>query len=429
VNAARWGRTLARLNHVFVPDTKAGRDRVRNRWYVRIVARPVMWLYRSLSDEGRLLSVAALLVGGVGTEVLDTRIYLLWSLIAGLLLASLLLRPFFDARRVHLEISAPRQVTVGAELCFLVTLANDSGREQLGLRVSRPLLPWDGTWLAPPPALAALPAGARAPLQTRARFVQRGHHHLDPFTVAPLLPLGLALGARGASEGFHFIAVPPVKAIGRLQLGTGSRYQPGGVALASRTGESMDLLGVRPYRQGDAVRDLHARSWAKRGEPVVREYQQEYFSRVGVILDTDREAGSPESFEAALSLAAGLVAQLSRGEALIDVLVMGESVHPLTLGRSLGYLEQALDHLACAARGPAFDAAVLLQRVGPYLGRLSSVVFIGLDWDASRRRLCEEIRAGGAACRAFVVGGASGSDAEVTRLSVADIDAPAALML
>jgi len=141
VNAARWGRTLARLNHVFVPDTKAGRDRVRNRWYVRIVARPVMWLYRSLSDEGRLLSVAALLVGGVGTEVLDTRIYLLWSLIAGLLLASLLLRPFFDARRVHLEISAPRQVTVGAELCFLVTLANDSGREQLGLRVSRPLLP------------------------------------------------------------------------------------------------------------------------------------------------------------------------------------------------------------------------------------------------------------------------------------------------
>ena len=33
-----------------------------------------------------------------------------------------------------------------------------------------------------------------------------------------------------------------------------------------------------------------ARSWARTGIPVVREYQEEYFSRVGVVVDTDKEA-------------------------------------------------------------------------------------------------------------------------------------------
>src|SRR6185437_10313511 len=125
----------------------------------------------------------------------------------------------------------------------------------------------------------------------------------------------------------------------------GARYQPGGVALASKTGESMDLLGVRPYRPGDPVRLLHARTWARTGTPVVREYQEEYFSRIGVIIDA--AAPSPRVLEAILQLAAGAVAFLSRGEALIDLLVVGERVHDLTIGRHLGFLDQALDLLAC----------------------------------------------------------------------------------
>jgi hypothetical protein len=151
-----------------------------------------------------------------------------------------------------------------------------------------------------------------------------------------------------------------------------------------------------------------------------------------VILDTDRAAGTADSFEAAISLAAGVIAHLSRGEALIDVLVMGDTVHPLTLGRSLGYLEQALDHLACVQPGPAFQRAPLLSRLAPYLERLSSVVFVGLDWDAERAALCAEIRGSGAVCRALVVRPdrktpASGDD--LVTLSVADIESSQALLL
>src|SRR5690606_26014556 len=118
-------------------------------------------------------------------------------------------------------------------------------------------------------------------------------------------------------------------------------------------------------RPGDAVRDLHARSWARTGVPVVREYQQEYFTRVGVVLDTDIE--DAERLEAAVELAAGVIAHLSRGEALVDVLVVGDRVHELLVGRSLGYLDQALELLATVERGPRFRADDLLRQLHPHL--------------------------------------------------------------
>src|SRR5262249_31367271 len=160
-----------------------------------------------------------------------------------------------------------------------------------------------------------------------------GLHHLDPFTAAAVVPLGLACGPRRSSDGVKLYVVPKIANVTRLPLAMATKHQPGGVALASKAGESMDLLGVRPYKPGDPVRDLHARTWARTGEPAVREYQQEYFTRVGVVLDTSFSARDPDALEAAIELAAGVIAKLTRGEALIDVLVVGDVVHELTLGR------------------------------------------------------------------------------------------------
>jgi uncharacterized protein (DUF58 family) len=212
------------------------------------------------------------------------------------------------------------------------------------------------------------------------------------------------------------------------------KHHPGGVALASKTGESMDLLGVRPYRPGDSIRDLHARSWAKRGAPVVREYQEEYFTRLGVIVDCDATISKASQLEAALSLAAGVMAHLSRGEALIDLLVVGDTVHPLTIGRSLGHLDQALDRLACVTAGPALDADRLLSRLAPHLSKLSAVLFVALAWDDTRRSIVARIRQQNVGCQTFVVTrrGATSrpkSDAGVTEVTEAAIGGSEALIL
>jgi uncharacterized protein (DUF58 family) len=366
---------FAKLNHVLIPSTKAGRDRLRRSALGRLT-RPVGWLYAALSSEGRVLAVLVLLLGAMAMEVYGTRIYLLWSALVGMMVAALLVRFVLRLDRVRVEVRAPPRVSVGEPLRFEVVLHNEGERDHPAVRVSGPFLPWDGRWIGELPVFGLLPARGSVRGEARASFIERGEHHLDPFMAAALAPFGLAVGPAVRSSGCRFLVVPRIAPVERVTLPLGDRYQPGGIAQASRIGEAMELMGVRPYRRGDPVRDLHALTWARTGSPHVREYQQEYFSRVGVILDNDRTVVSDQGLEAAVSLAAGVVACLSRGEALIDLLVVDGQVHPLTVGRSLGFLEQALDLLACVQPGAPLETPALLGRLEPYLAQLSCVLLI-----------------------------------------------------
>jgi uncharacterized protein (DUF58 family) len=183
----------------------------------------------------------------------------------------------------------------------------------------------------------------------------------------------------------------------------------------------MDLRGVRPYRKGDRIRDLSARTWARTGKPAVREYQEEYFTRVGVVLDgvapRKRSARSEEAFEAAVSLTAGVVAHLGRGDALVDLLVTGGEIHALTLGRSLGFLEQALDHLAVADLEANVDRSRLLERLAPYLARLSAVVMIVDGWDEAREAFVRGVEKSGVRVHAIAVGAPATVDVKVVAVA------------
>src|SRR5262249_22728519 len=51
--------------------------------------------------------------------------------------------------------------------------------------------------------------------------------------------------------------LPPIALPGTV------KYQEGGVALASNVGQSEEFVALRDYRQGDPLRHIHWRSWAK----------------------------------------------------------------------------------------------------------------------------------------------------------------------
>lgn len=394
---------FARLNHVLIPDTKDGRDRLRQTRLSRIFLTPLSRTYFALSQEGRAVLLFAALAGFAGLDVGRSQSHILWALLLSVLVASLAVRRYFALSRVQIQVEGPSRVMAGENAQFQLTLENRGERVHHGVRIDRPLLPWDGSWSEPSGRIVELPVGEARRLSVSARFEARGEHQIDAFSASALVPLRLALGPRVSSQGTRFTVLPRIAKVDRLRLPSSPRYQPGGVALASLTGESMELVGVRPYRPGDRIRDIHAKTWARSGEPAVRQYQQEYFSRVGVVLDTDASCASEQTLEAAVSLCAGIVARLSGGEALIDVLVTGGRVHSLTLGRSLGHLDQALDHLACVEPGPAFDRALLVELLRPYLDRLSSVVLVALSWDVERDGLASEIRRAGVGCRSVVV--------------------------
>lgn len=192
-----------------------------------------------------------------------------------------------------------------------------------------------------------------------------------------------------------------------LALPRGRRYQPGGIALASRLGDSTEFVGTREYRQGDPLRHIHWRSWARRGKPVVKEFAEEYFSRVALVLDTflPRRPRPEEirAFEAAISTLASIADHMGRREDVVDIFLAGTKPHEIRMGRSLGTLDKVLEELACLepSHGPAFEGVEpwVIDR----LSRLTTVVAVVLDWDEARQTFLRRIRDLGVAVRIFVV--------------------------
>jgi uncharacterized protein (DUF58 family) len=420
---------LARLNHVLIPATKSERDRYRNGRFARRL-RPITWLFARLTREGRVLFAAASLAMLFAGDIVRTESHVLVLGSASLLFASLLFTRAYRLRGVVAEVHAPARVTVGDHLAITISLrSGDDAAEHRSIRVEQPLLPWDGKWIGEPPRIAKLPTGGRASTIARARFSARGEHHIDPFRAAAILPLGLSQGAPLRTEGARFVVVPKVARVVSVGLPVNPREQPGGVARSSRTGAATDILGVRPYRPGDPVRDLHARSWARLGEPVVREYQEESFARIGIIVDSDVSRTSAEHFEGALSLAAGVIATLCRGEALVDLLVVGEYARRLASARGMALLDQAMDLLAVVEPSGSFSADRILMHIRPHLEHLSAIVLIVLGWDDSRAALAAAIRARGASCRVLIVGNREERAPHATTLALDAIVAGEALSL
>jgi uncharacterized protein (DUF58 family) len=394
---------LARFNHILIPATWAERQRLQNSLHGRLLMKPTLAGYNAFTSEGRALVVLGLLAGVLGLDVQHTKGHLLWCMITGLLVACLIMRPWFRLRDVEVSVHAPSRVAVDEDVSITVVVRNEGERDLESVRTLYPILPWDGRWTSPRPVARRVPSGGSTQLERTLSFVQRGEHHLSPIGIGNVVPGGLVLARQQYTRDIKLLVVPRIARVDTLSTPMAQRYQPGGVALASKTGESMELMSVRPYRAGDPLRDLHAKTWARTGTPHVREYQQEYFSRVGVILDTESNIVNEDIQEAAISLAAGILAYFTRGEALIDLLVVGDEIHPLTIGRSLGSLEQALDLLAVVEPGTPLDDDRLFSRLNPYLERLSTLVLILLRWDEPRRRLLQRVRDHGVGCRVLLV--------------------------
>jgi uncharacterized protein (DUF58 family) len=408
---------LARINHILVPSSKRQRDRYRHGWLGRRLAR-LAWVFARLSREGRALASMASLTLLFGADIARGESHVLSLATLSLVVAALLFSRGYRSSGLVSRLHLPQRVAVGEEIEIAIELVNEGRRDLYHLRTEPPLLPWDGTFSQLPADIERLARKSRLRTSARARFVARGAHHLDPFRVAALVPLALAQGAAQETPGASFLVVPKVARVVRVSTPRGRRHQPGGVAGASRTGDATDLAGVRPYRPGDPLRDLHARSWARLGTPMVRQYQEEYFTRIGVVVDTATPGGRPEPLEAGLSLCAGIIARLCRGEALVDVLVTGEHAERLSLGRSLASLERALDVLSAVKPFAGFAEHRLLGQLGPYLGQLSSVVLVALDWDEARARFVAAVEAHSVSVVAFAVGDAGDASSRVRRVPI-----------
>jgi uncharacterized protein (DUF58 family) len=177
--------------------------------------------------------------------------------------------------------------------------------------------------------------------------------------------------------------------------------------MASNIGNAFEYVGNREYRDGDNVRTIDWRATARLQKPIVREYREEYFLRVGVVLDTFVHRKSPaparENFERAISVCAAVCDFMARSDYIVDLFAAGPNLYHLTAGRSLAYLDQILDILACVDVSDEEPFGTLEPEVIQNLSRITTVVCVFTEWDEARRAFVDRLRREGAGVKVICV--------------------------
>jgi uncharacterized protein (DUF58 family) len=197
------------------------------------------------------------------------------------------------------------------------------------------------------------------------------------------------------------VVMPRTYPVAPLTLPGNRRLQPGGIAFAGHVGDAEEFVSLRDYRPGDTPRRIHWKAWARTGRLVIKEYQDEFFVRHALLLDTFPSADTL-AFEAAVSLAASLVMMPRGNESLLDLMFVENRMYTFTQGRGLGAPAELLRVLATVepSRGK-FSELAEAAMLG--VNRMSGGICVLLAWDDERRALVSSLRSLGIPLRVWVV--------------------------
>lgn len=405
---------------------------------LRVVGALDQRLRERLTLAGWLVLGAAGAAAAAGLNTNLTVTYRAFAFLAALLalswIASLLFRARIEASR-----EMPRYATAGEPFSYRITVANRGARTLAGALVTerfrdpRPSFDeWKRTrepgeeqrnwfdrnvgyfrwrWLIDrrvprdlePVAIAPLAPGERQSVKLGFTPRRRGRIEFLGLTLGRPDPLGLVKGLARVPLEARLIALPKRYRLPEIALPGRRRFQPGGVSLAASVGDSEEFLALRDYRPGDPLQRVHWKSFARTGKPVVKEYQDEFFERHALVLDTGSARGEDAAFEEAIALAASFVYTIDTQDCLLDLLLVGGEVRAYTAGRGQMQAEHMLEALAGVGPSVPGDFEALARAVMARRATLSSVIAIFVSWDAERARFVASLRAEGFEVRALLV--------------------------
>jgi uncharacterized protein (DUF58 family) len=225
--------------------------------------------------------------------------------------------------------------------------------------------------------------------------VRRGVLNFGGVTLARPDPFGLYRAFVKVPLAQSALILPKRYPLPAIALPGAMKYQEGGVAMASSIGRSEEFVSLREYRRGDPYRHIHWRSWAKTGKPIVKEFEDEFFVRHALVLDTFTDDPRSEAFEEAVSVAASFACTLITQESLLDLLFVGPQAYCFTAGRGLAHADQMLEILASVKVCHDEPFTRLENLVVQHAGTVSGCICVVLAWDEPRRKLVEKLAAVG----------------------------------
>lgn len=410
----------------------------------RVYFRMRRWRERRFTPAGMFVLAALAISAVAGLNTRQVLAYQLFGFLLALLVVALLfVRPF--GGRLNVVRLLPRYATVGEEVRYRLRVSHDRDVTVQGLslleihhdprpdfaqfhqarepgadgrnRFDRVVGYYRWSWLVRRNEVAqieeiAVPAiRPGVTLEISQRFTPRfrGTLALRGIMVARRDPLGLCRAGRTLALPGSVLVLPRTYQVPAIDLAGQRHFQPEHRISASASGDGEEISGLREYRPGDALRDIHWKSFARTGTPVVKEYQPEFFTRHALLLDT---IGAPDgmAFEEAVSLAASFVGDVQAGDSLLDLLFVGKQCYCYTMGPGELQAEALVRVLAgvqpCTDETlDALHATVLSRR-----GELSGCICILLDWDDARRSMTQALRQSGLPLLVLLVSAAARTD-------------------
>lgn len=383
---------------------------------------------RKFTPAGGLAIAAMVLTGGVGVDTSQAIAYqafvLLWCLVLVALIWSFFPAPYFRAAR-----TLPRVGTAGQPLVYTLTVTNPHPRVQRSVMVAEDLgdlrptfaefanTPEPGErrrnlfdrffrfyrwmWLTAlkqmaviiPAKLPAIAPMRQIDVQMRLVPQRRGHLNLEGLIFTINDPFGFCRRFSRYSAPQKILILPRRYTIPEISFGGATQYQPGGVSMASSLGESDEFMSVREYRRGDPLRHIHWKSTSKTGKLIVKEFQNEFFVRHALVLDTFLEQANDPVFEEAVSIAASFALSLNTQDSLLDLLFVGPEAFTVSTGRGVAQVEHMLEILAAVQPCTQHDFAALEEVVLRQVAQVSGCVSIFVRWDEQRKGLVEQLAA------------------------------------
>jgi uncharacterized protein (DUF58 family) len=205
-------------------------------------------------------------------------------------------------------------------------------------------------------------------------------------------PLGLFRATARVAAPQTVLILPKRYLLPPIALPGAMKYQQGGVALASNVGQSDEFVALRDYRRGDPIRHIHWRSWARTGKPIVKEFEDEFFVRHALVLDTFTDRPHTDLFEEAVSVAASFACTVLTQESLLDLLFVGAQAYCFTAGRGLAHADQMLEILASVRPCREQPLATLEELVINHASTVSGCICVLLAWDKARQELVKKLK-------------------------------------
>lgn len=224
---------------------------------------------------------------------------------------------------------------------------------------------------------------------------KRGVYYLGPLTLTVADPLGLFKKTKIMHEQTKLTVYPLVFNISNLTPYNRGVVTPRyGPQAARRSGDYEEFFGIRPYQQEDGLRKIHWPSSAKRGQLIVRHFEQTGINTATILIDLKWEnnvgMGKETTLEYAIKIAASCAKYFLEHNYTVQLLAYGEKPVISTSGKDYSHLFTILELLAKTESNGHSTLTETMDKLNYLIPQTSTLVVVRLDRDFDTAKTLEK---------------------------------------